>query len=74
METIPTPRSDDAYNNSCGDELLYEACQQLERELHIAKQALEEIIIKGDDLNSDRAALAVLTAENALNEINTLSA
>lgn len=79
METIPTPRTDGG-RRTAGDcdsstfvvsDLL---SSQIERELHIAKQALERIINEGDDFNSDRAASALCIAEGALKSINTLSA
>lgn len=42
----------------------------MERELHIAKQALEKIVDEGDNFNSDRAASALRIAENAIKAID----
>jgi len=74
METIPTPRCDANESITCksGDPCIAPGfARQLERELTIAKQALEEIVIEVDNLNSDRAVSALCIAETAL---NTLSA
>jgi hypothetical protein len=78
METIPTPRSTNAIVE-WSDQLPHggipwvpsHVAIQLERELHIAKQALEHI-----KATTGGAHIAVAKAEaiNALNEINTLSA
>lgn len=81
METIPTPRTNKAFK-SFADDALYEESARLERELHIAKQALEEISFgvcaKNKAGGCAQIELGKLQmqeiADMALTTINTLSA
>jgi len=82
MDAIPTPRSDAAEldNAHFHDEgygpsnyVSKDDMQQLERELHIAKQALEKIVQERFYPMSKRLATAEGLAENALQEIKNLT-
>jgi len=84
MDAIPTPRTEAFYQKlydpsvpaamieyASGAER--EQMAQLERELHIAKQALEKIVQERFYPMSKRLTTAEGLAENALQEIKNLS-